>query len=130
MPANLSEQRWIQNYHGALWKMRAILYWQQNARIQIVVPWSTGRRWDVGTHILLSLPHVRNDTPLRCVCESVRKAKHSNRVTCDLIYLNQIKQFGAFPVINESGNAKTEINEIGDRSGTIAEVGESLRNSL
>jgi len=126
MPAKLSEQRWVQNYRTALWKIRAALYWQQCSRTQIVVPWSIGRRWDVGKHINLSLPHVRNGTPLLCVCESVKKAKHVNRVTCDLIYLHPVNPFRASTIINETGNADITIDESGDRSAAIAEAGETL----
>jgi len=127
MPTSLSEQRWIQNYDTALWKMKSILDWQQFARTQIVVPWSIGRFWNVGTHIELSLPHVRGCDELLCVCESVKKTKYANRVTCDLIFLQSVNESGAFITIQETGNADIVIDESGGRLTNISEMG-NLRN--
>jgi hypothetical protein len=122
MPDVLTNQNWIQKYETALWKMRKVIAWQLKARSQIAVSWHMGRLWSVGTHIKLSLPHVRGGEPLLCVCEGVKKAKHSNKVTCDIIFLDDVNPpYGAFSIIDETGDANTVIDENAERPTVIEE---------
>jgi len=116
MPQNIIEQKWIQSYETAIWKLRKFLEWQVRSRIQIVVPWNVGRKWRVGTHIRLSLPHVMVGDSLLCVCESVGKNNQYGKVTVGLIYLESVNPEPAtYVIIDESGDRDIVIDESGNR---------------
>ncbi|MDR2593031.1 MAG: hypothetical protein LBC59_09580 [Chitinispirillales bacterium] len=122
MPESAQGQDWIRDYSTALWKINKIIDWQQNSRTQISVPWSIGRTWRVGTHVYISYKHVRDGDKLLCVCESVRKSKYTNKVTCDLIILDDVASaFGSYSTIEEIGSANIEIDENAMRDTEIAE---------
>jgi len=122
MPSNMVEQKWIQDYETALWKIEKMLEWQMKARIQITVPWQKGRLWRVGTHIKLSLPHVIDGEELLCVCESVKKNKQNDKVTVCLIYLESVfPEPATFITIDESGDRDIVIDESGNWPVSIVE---------
>jgi len=122
MPQNIIEQKWIQSYATAKWKLEKFLEWQLRPRIQIVVSWNVGYRWRVGTHIKMSIPHIKSGDPLLCVCESVGKNYQHGKVTAGLIYLESVNpEPETFVIIDESGDRNIVIDESGDNQITNIE---------
>jgi hypothetical protein len=125
MPQNLIEQKWVQDYNTAVWKIIHMLDWSQKSRISVAVPWDIGKEWGVGTFVRLSLKHIQGGDPLLCVVEGIHKKKYGNSVRLDLVYLDTIDVVieDDYDVIFETGRAQTWFSETGVADINIIEVG-------
>jgi hypothetical protein len=91
MPSNLTDRSWVPDYDTALWCLHQQLKLMTLKRCSFSVGYTVGRKWDIGTHFKLQLPHETNNHAIECVVEEIVKKKDSNLVTVQVILLDVIE---------------------------------------
>lgn len=91
MPASMSEKKWIVTYDTAVWALNRHIQLMSIKRCSFDVFYTTGRKWHVGKHIKLQLPHQTNNTEVEFVIEEITKSKEKNTVSVKIMLLDEIE---------------------------------------
>lgn len=90
MPDDMTNKIWVPDYDTAMWCLRKHLQLMSLKRYTFDISYSKGRRWCVGDHKCLLLPHETNNIPIEIVIESITKNKDTNTVNLHVILLDTI----------------------------------------
>jgi len=90
VPSNISDQKWICDYNGALWKIKKIVEYQQYKRFSFAVPYAIGRTWHPGKQINVTFPNETNNEAIRSVITSITKNKNTDTVSLKIMFLDSI----------------------------------------
>jgi hypothetical protein len=92
IPGNLRDQYWIADDETtAIWYLQSLINLMSLKRCSFNLSYSAGRKFDVGMHFMLQLPHETNNNQIECVIEQVVKKKNENRVWLQVILLDEIQ---------------------------------------
>jgi hypothetical protein len=89
-PSDLTDQYMICRTEDAIWFLHNWISWQTRKRIQVSVYYDKAKRWHIGRHIYLQLPHQTDNAIIETVIESIEKNKSAGYCSMNLIMLDGI----------------------------------------
>lgn len=91
IPSNLSDRVWIYRYQDAVWSLKRMIQLMEIRRCSFNVAYEVGRKWNIGKHLILQLPHETAGKQVEIVIEEIRKNKKNNRVYVKVMLLDDIE---------------------------------------
>lgn len=93
MPQDMSNHEWVPDYGTAVWCLKQQLKMMTIKRCNFNVGYTLGRKWNIGKHFMLQLPHETNNNQVECVVERIAKKKNDNTVSVQIMILDEISFF-------------------------------------
>jgi hypothetical protein len=93
MPQDMSNHEWVPDYDTAVWCLKQQIKMMSIKRCNFNVGYMLGRKWNIGKHFMLQLPHETNNNQVECVIERITKKKNDNTVSVQIMILDEISFF-------------------------------------
>lgn len=81
-PSSMTDLPFFYRYEDALWYLDRWIDWMQLRVITVPVYYALARRWHVGRHVYLNLPHQTDGESLECVVDRI--VKNHTKGVCQL----------------------------------------------
>jgi hypothetical protein len=113
MPSNLTDREWCPDYDTAIWCLRKELQLMTIKESSLTLRYADARKWDVGKHFKLKLPHQTSNAEIECVVYEINKDKYNRNVDVNILFLEELTQRDEdYLTFSQEGNY--EFTEIGN----------------
>lgn len=121
MDVEWSENQFIVDYEGALFRLTNIINTMRSASISFELPFETGYQYNAGDTVILNYPHLSwtGEEVKTCVIKSISKDKENN--TCSITCLTKDV------VMVETGDAWQDNDDSGEIIQANDDIGEAIK---